>query len=187
MSESAQQPQPTSSAPGAQLNAIDRRALHEARGEAVIILAADVALLGGLAAVDKAKDWDIIDLPWWAWLLIASPALLLMILLLAVPLAELSPGRVRKPASRCSDSWSPPMRRRRDPPRRPRGKRRREPERRRAARPRSGRLAHQHHHLRTAVLDARRRRTARPRRTRAVRPGLPVPTGRSGDRTGVHD
>ena len=29
------------------------------------------------------------------WLLLASPALLMMILLLAVPLAELSPGRVR--------------------------------------------------------------------------------------------
>ena len=29
------------------------------------------------------------------WLLLAAPALVLMILLLAVPLAELSPGRVR--------------------------------------------------------------------------------------------
>ena len=95
MSESAQQPPPTSSAPGAELNARDRRALREARTEAVIVLALEVALLGGLAAIDKAKDWDIIDLPWWAWLLLASPALLLMVLLLAVPLAELSPGRVR--------------------------------------------------------------------------------------------
>ena len=54
-----------------------------------------MALLGGLASIDKAKGWGIIDLPWWAWLLLASPALLMMILLLAVPLAELSPGRVR--------------------------------------------------------------------------------------------
>ena len=95
MSESAQQPQPTSSAPGAQLNAIDRRALRQARGEAIVVLAIDVALLGGLAAVDKAKDWDIVDLSWWAWLLIASPALLLMVVMLVVPLAELSPGRIR--------------------------------------------------------------------------------------------
>jgi uncharacterized membrane protein len=51
--------------------------------------------LGGLASIDKAKGWAIIDLPWWAWLLLAAPALLLMILLLAAPLAELSPGRVR--------------------------------------------------------------------------------------------
>jgi uncharacterized membrane protein len=95
MSESAQQPPPTSSAPDAELDARDRRALREARTDAVIVLAVDVALLGGLAAIDKAKGWDIIDVQWWAWLLIAAPALLLMILLLAVPLAELSPGRVR--------------------------------------------------------------------------------------------
>ena len=79
----------------ADLNARGREAVREARTEAVIVLAFEVALLGGLAAADKAKDWHIIDLPWWAWLLLASPALLLMILLLAVPLAELSPGRVR--------------------------------------------------------------------------------------------
>ena len=79
----------------ADLNAPARRALREARIEAVVVLAIDVALLAGLASLDKAKGWDIIALPWWAWLLIASPALLLMVLLLAVPLAELSPGRVR--------------------------------------------------------------------------------------------
>ena len=79
----------------ADLNAPARRALREARIEAVVVLAIDVALLAGLAALDKAKGWSIIALSWWAWLLIASPALLLMILLLAVPVAELSPGRVR--------------------------------------------------------------------------------------------
>ena len=98
MSEPAEQPPATPAtpeAPGAELNARARRALREARTEAVVVLAVDVALLGGLAAIDKAKGWGIIDLPWWAWMLLASPALLLMILLLAVPLAELSPGRVR--------------------------------------------------------------------------------------------
>ena len=95
MSASAQQQPPTSSPPGTELNARGRRALHEARTEAVVVLGVDVALLGGLAVVDKAKDWDIVDLPWWAWLVIASPALVLMIMLLVVPLAELSPGRVR--------------------------------------------------------------------------------------------
>ena len=95
MSESAQQSPPTSNTAGAELDARDRRALREARTEAVVVLAVDVGLLGGLAALDKAKGWEIIDLPWWAWLLIAVPALLLMSLLLAVPLAELSPGRVR--------------------------------------------------------------------------------------------
>ena len=79
----------------AELNAGARRALREARTEAVTILAVEVALLVGLATIDKAKSWDIIDLQWWAWLLLAAPALLMMILLLVVPLAELSLGQVR--------------------------------------------------------------------------------------------
>ena len=95
MSERPEHPAETPNAPGGELNERARRALREARTEAVLVLAVDVALFVGLAAIDKAKGWDIIDLPWWAWLLIASPALLLIILLLAAPLAELSPGRVR--------------------------------------------------------------------------------------------
>jgi uncharacterized membrane protein len=82
-------------APRGEQNARGRMARREARTEAVLVLGIDVALLGGLAAVDKAKGWQIIDLPWWAWLLLAAPALLLMLLLLVVPGAELSPGRVR--------------------------------------------------------------------------------------------
>jgi uncharacterized membrane protein len=85
----------TSDAPRAELNARGRRALREARTEAVVVLAVDVALCWGLAAIDETKGWAIIDLPWWTWLLLAAPALLLMVLLLAVPLAEVSPGRVR--------------------------------------------------------------------------------------------
>jgi uncharacterized membrane protein len=95
LSKLASQPPARSDGPGADLNPRARRALREARTEAVVVLAIDVLLLAGLASIDKVKGWDIIDLSWWAWLLLASPALLLMILLLAVPLAELSPGRVR--------------------------------------------------------------------------------------------
>ena len=90
------EPEPTiPDGPGAELDARARRTLGEARTEAVVVLAVDVALFGGLAAMDKAKDWDVIDLPWWTWLLLAAPAVLLIVLLLAVPLAELSPGRAR--------------------------------------------------------------------------------------------
>src|SRR4029450_4065467 len=71
MSEPAEQPPATLDAPGAELNAPARRALREARREAVVVLAVDVALLGGLASIDKAKGWGILDLPWWAWLLLA--------------------------------------------------------------------------------------------------------------------
>ena len=95
MSEPVQQPSPPPSPRGAELKARDRRALREARTEAVIVLGVDVALMAGLGAIDKAKHWDIIDLHWWAWLLLASPALLLMILMLGAPIAELSPGRLR--------------------------------------------------------------------------------------------
>ena len=84
-----------SDTPSVELNARIRRAQREARTEAVVVLAVDVALLGGLAAVDKAKDWAILDLPWWVWLVLSAPALILIILLLAVPRAELRPGRVR--------------------------------------------------------------------------------------------
>jgi uncharacterized membrane protein len=70
-------------------------ARREARTEAAVVLAIDVALIAGLAVVDQAQGWQILDLPWWAWLVLVTPALLLMVLLLAVPFAELSPGRVR--------------------------------------------------------------------------------------------
>jgi hypothetical protein len=69
--------------------------MRGARTEAVIVLASEVALYAGLACADKVKGWGIIDLEWWAWLLLAAPAPLLMLLLLAVTRAELSPGRYR--------------------------------------------------------------------------------------------
>ena len=59
------------------------------------MLSIDVALFAAPAAVDQAKGWDIIDLPSWVWLLFAGPAVVLIVLLLVVPLAELSPGRAR--------------------------------------------------------------------------------------------
>ena len=82
-------------APGPEVDQRVRRAVRVARTEAAIVLSFYVALLGGLASIDRAMGWDIIDLPWWAWLVLAAPALILIVLLLAVPLAELSPGRVR--------------------------------------------------------------------------------------------
>jgi uncharacterized membrane protein len=82
-------------APAGDLDAPARRALPGGRTEAVVVLAFDVALFGGLAGIDQAKGWDILDLPSWVWLVLAAPALILIILLVVVPLAELSPGRVR--------------------------------------------------------------------------------------------
>ena len=95
MAEPAQPAARTRDVRTAESNARARRALREARTEAVVVLTIDLALFAGLAAVDKTKGWSILDLPWWAWLLLALPALVLIVLLLAVPMAELSPGRLR--------------------------------------------------------------------------------------------
>ena len=45
-----------------------RTAAREARTEAALVVAIDLGLYAALAIVDKAKGWDIIDLPWWALL-----------------------------------------------------------------------------------------------------------------------
>src|SRR4051812_12020232 len=94
MSESAHQERPCGDSP-LDREARVRRALREARTEAVVVLAGEVALLVGLALIDEAKGWGILDFSWWAWLLLALPALSLLVLLLAAPLAELRPGRLR--------------------------------------------------------------------------------------------
>jgi uncharacterized membrane protein len=95
MSEPVEQTPAMAAAPRSERDARAHRAMREARTEAVVAVGTVAALIAGLAVVDKAKGWQIVDLPWWAWLLLAAPALVLMVLLLAVPLAELSPGRVR--------------------------------------------------------------------------------------------
>ena len=59
------------------------------------MLLLDVGLFAALAVADNAYDWALIDLAWWAWIVLASPALVLMALLLVLPVAELSPGRLR--------------------------------------------------------------------------------------------
>jgi hypothetical protein len=71
------------------------RAVREARTEGVVVLGVDVALLAGLATLDHTQGWEILGLPWWAWLVLATPPVLLVVALLVFPLAEVSPGRVR--------------------------------------------------------------------------------------------
>ena len=158
------------------LNTGDRRVLREARTEAVVVLALDVALLGRPRVVDKAKSWGILNLPWWAWLLLAAPALVLMRCCSSRPLAGLSPGRVRN-AGIALLGTPGRLRRggRRRAPRRAGEQQHREPQRRRPPRPWHGRLAHEHHHLRAAVLAARRGRPAPARRARAGDPDFGFP------------
>ena len=89
------------------LKAGDRRVLREARTEAVFALALDAALLLASRWWTR-RSWSIVDLSWWAWLLLAAPALALMTVLLIAPVAELRPGRVRNTGIALSGCWSPP-------------------------------------------------------------------------------
>ena len=98
MGEPVEQTPVAPDAGSADLNARGRGAAIEARTEAVVALAFEAVLLGGLAAADKARGWNILDLPWWVWAVLAAPAILLIIVLLAAPFVELSPGQVRNVA-----------------------------------------------------------------------------------------
>ena len=51
------------------------RARREAAPAAVVVL----LLFVGLAGVSRAKEWELGGLPWWIWLLVGAPALLLAI------------------------------------------------------------------------------------------------------------
>jgi len=98
MGEPVEQTPVAPDAGSADLNARGREAAIEARTEAVVALAFEAVLLGGLAAADKARGWNILDLPWWVWAVLAAPAILLIIVLLAAPFVELSPAQVRNVA-----------------------------------------------------------------------------------------
>jgi hypothetical protein len=51
----------------------------EARREAAPAALVALLLFGGLAVVSWAKQWELLGLPWWIWLLVAVPLLLLTI------------------------------------------------------------------------------------------------------------
>jgi uncharacterized membrane protein len=65
------------------------------RIEAIFVLALNAGLFAGLAVADKTQGWDINGHPWWLWLLLAAPTMILIVLLVVAPLAELRPGRLR--------------------------------------------------------------------------------------------
>ena len=57
----------------------------EARREAAPAATAVPVVFIALAIVSKSQGWELLDLPWWVWLFLGAPALLLMIdLLLAI-------------------------------------------------------------------------------------------------------
>jgi hypothetical protein len=63
----------------------DAEARAEGRREAAPAALAALVMLVALALVSRAKEWELVGLPWWIWLLLAAPSLLLTIdLLLAL-------------------------------------------------------------------------------------------------------
>ncbi len=52
---------------------------YEARTEAAPVVALVPLLIVGLALVSWAEGWEFLGLPWWVWLVLAVPALLLAV------------------------------------------------------------------------------------------------------------
>ena len=60
----------------------DAEARAEGRREAAPAALAALVVLVALALVSWAREWELVGLPWWIWLLLAAPSLLLTIDLL---------------------------------------------------------------------------------------------------------
>ena len=72
----------------------ERKPRAEARREAAPAALAALVVLVGLAVVSRILEWELVGLPWWIWLLLALPSLLLAIdLVLALGGADLVRSR----------------------------------------------------------------------------------------------
>jgi hypothetical protein len=57
----------------------ERDARAEARREAAPAALVALSVLVGLAIVSRIREWELVGLPWWIWLVLALPSLLLAI------------------------------------------------------------------------------------------------------------
>jgi hypothetical protein len=57
--------------------ASEQEARYEARREAASAVVVAVAVLAALALVSWREGWELMELPWWAWLVLAVPGLVL--------------------------------------------------------------------------------------------------------------
>ena len=71
----------------------EAEARAESRREAAPAAAVVLLVIVVLAVVSLAKDWELLGLSWWIWLLVALPVLLLTIDL-ALTLSRQGPGSV---------------------------------------------------------------------------------------------
>ncbi len=66
---------------------------HEVRREATRVALSSFVLLTFLALVSLHQGWELVDLPWWTWLVLAVPGLLLCLDLLIGAAGVLTAGR----------------------------------------------------------------------------------------------
>ena len=141
----------------------------EARREAAPAATAVPVVFIALAIVSKSQGWELLGLPWWVWLFLGAPALLLMIDLL---LAIRDHGLVRTRAAALvllGLLVVGQLRRARNSRRRPRGLQHLRSERGRASPDRVRDLHVGRRGLRPHLLGARGRRAGRAAHTRTAR------------------
>jgi hypothetical protein len=71
-------------------------AVHEARTQAAVAVGFAGSLLLALAIVDTWQDWSLLGTPWWIWLFLAIPEMVVLSALLLWGSTDLVPGRRRE-------------------------------------------------------------------------------------------
>jgi hypothetical protein len=72
-----------------------REAVRDARGEAALAVLTALALLVVNGLVSRWQGWRLPGTPWWTWIVLAVPEVLLLILLVVSALGDVRPGRYR--------------------------------------------------------------------------------------------
>src|SRR5262245_59516110 len=72
-----------------------RDVLRDARVEAAFAMLVAIALLVVNGLVSRWQGWSLPGTPWWTWIVLAVPEVLLLILLVVSALHDVRPGRHR--------------------------------------------------------------------------------------------
>ncbi|MEZ0284733.1 MAG: hypothetical protein ACAH79_05800, partial [Thermoleophilia bacterium] len=72
-----------------------REAVRDARVEGGVAVLIALALLVVNGLVSRWQGWDFSGTPWWTWIVLAVPEVLLLLLLVVSALRDVRPGRHR--------------------------------------------------------------------------------------------
>jgi hypothetical protein len=72
-----------------------REAVRDARVEAAVAMLTALALLVVNGLVSRWQGWRLPGTPWWTWIVLAVPEVLLLMLLVVSALGDVRPGRYR--------------------------------------------------------------------------------------------